>query len=262
MIRKPPLGLFITGTNTEVGKTIVTAGLLRHLRARGLDVVPMKPVQTGGVPGPEGLAAPDLEVHLKAAGMTIGPDDRALISPYVYEPACSPHLAGRMAGAYPSIDHCCACARKLGEAHDGVLIEGAGGLLVPLDEDETLLSLIIQLEVPVLIVAHIGLGTVNHSLLTIDALREAEVPIAGVIFNAPAPGTGEDFIAKDNPDAVARFGGVDILGNVPWLGDMDNGADAAWTRFEEAVPGLGMIASFFSPELPAVAGQAQPRPLR
>lgn len=236
-------GLFVTGTSTDVGKTLVTAGILRALRRRGLDIVTMKPVQTGGVPGPEGLVAPDLEAHLKAAGMSITPGQRALMSPYVYEPACSPHLAGRMAGAYPSIEHCCACAQKLGEAHQGVLIEGAGGLLVPLDEDETLLSLIIQLQVPVLIVAHIGLGTVNHCLLTIDALREAEVPIAGVVFNAAAPDAGEDFIARDNPDTVARFGGVEVLGNIPWLGDLE--ADGAWERFEEGLSGLHVIEHYF-----------------
>ena len=239
-------GLFITGTGTDVGKTIVTAGILRHLRRRGLDIVSMKPVQTGGVPGPDGLIAPDLEVHLKAADLAISAEQRALMSPYVYEPACSPHLAGRLAGNYPSIDHCCACARKLGEQHQGVLIEGAGGLLVPLDEEETLLSLIIQLEMPALIVAHIGLGTVNHCLLTIDALREAEVPIAGVIFNTVSPDVGGDFIAWDNPDAVSRFGGVELLGNVPWLGDLENDPNAAWAKFEASVHGLAAMASYFA----------------
>lgn len=236
-------GLFITGTNTGVGKTLVTAGILRHLRRRGLDVVPMKPVQTGAVPGPDGLIAPDLEEHLAAAGMTVGSGERALMSPYLYEPACSPHLAGRMTGVYPNIDHCCACAEQLDAAHAGVLVEGAGGLLVPLTEDETQLGLIIQLGAPVVIVAHIGLGTVNHCLLTIETLREARVPIAGIIFNAPEPGVDDDFVAKDNPGAVAQFGAVEVLGNVPWLGDLE--AEAAWAQFEENVPGLETIASYF-----------------
>lgn len=236
-------GLFITGTNTDVGKTFVTAGILRHLRRRGLDVVPMKPVQTGATRGPDGLVAPDLEVHLAAAGMAVDAEQRALMSPYLYEPACSPHLAGRLAGRYPSIDHCCTCAEQLGGAHEGVLVEGAGGLLVPLTEDETQLGLIIQLGAPVVIVAHIGLGTVNHCLLTIETLREARVPIAGVVFNAPESGGGDDFVAQDNPDAVAQFGAVEVLGNVPWLGDVSG--EAAWERFEEHVPGLETIASYF-----------------
>lgn len=239
-------GLFIAGTNTDVGKTLVTAGILRHLRAKGLDVVSMKPVQTGGTSTAGRLSAPDLDFHLSMAGLVATEEERSLMSPYIYEPACSPHLAGRMAGHYVNLDHCQACGEQLAAAHQGVLIEGAGGLMVPLNEEETQLGLIIQMGAPVLLVAHIGLGTVNHCLLTIETLREAEVPIAGVIFNATAPGEGEDFIGRDNPDAVAQFGAVEVLGNVPWLENLD--VDETWARFDQAVPGLDAIASFFTTE--------------
>lgn len=151
-----------------------------------------------------------------------------------------------MAGHYVNLDHCQNCGEQLADAHQGVLIEGAGGLMVPLDEEETQLGLIIQFGAPVLLVAHIGLGTISHCLLTIETLREAEVPIAGVIFNATAPGDGEDFIGRDNPDAVAQFGAVEVLGNVPWLGDLSG--DAMWERFDSSMPGLAMICSYFSPE--------------
>jgi dethiobiotin synthase len=238
-------GLFITGTSTDVGKTVVTAGILRFLRQRGMDIVPMKPVQTGGVPGEDGLMAPDLMVHLRAADLDVSAEELRLMNPYCYEPACSPHLAGRMAESYPDLDHCIPCAETLESSHDGVLIEGAGGLLVPMNEDETLLSLVIRLEVPVLLVAHIGLGTVNHCLLTIDALREAEVPIAGVVFNAPTPGAGDDFVGRDNPETVARFGGVEVLGNLPYLVGLDETPDLAWKQFEEHMPGLKTIESYF-----------------
>lgn len=239
-------GLFIAGTNTGVGKTLVTAGIMRHLRMQGLDVVSMKPVQTGGLSGAEGLTAPDLDFHLASSGLSVAPEERALMSPYVYEPACSPHLAGRMAGHYVNLDHCQSCGDQLAVAHQGLLIEGAGGLMVPLNEEETQLGLIIQFGAPVLLVAHIGLGTISHCLLTIETLREAEVPIAGVIFNATAPGEGDDFIGRDNPDAVAQFGAVEVLGNVPWLGDLTG--EAMWDRFDSNVPGLAKIFSYFSPE--------------
>lgn len=239
-------GLFIAGTNTGVGKTLVTAGIMRHLRMQGLDVVSMKPVQTGGIHGIDGLTAPDLDFHLVSSGLSVAPEERVLMSPYVYEPACSPHLAGRLAGHYVNLDHCQACGDQLADAHQGVLIEGAGGLMVPLNEEETQLGLIIQFGAPVLLVAHIGLGTISHCLLTIETLREAEVPIAGVIFNATAPGEGEDFIGRDNPDAVAQFGAVEVLGNVPWLGDLSG--DAVWERFDSSVPGLAKICSYFSPK--------------
>ena len=92
-------GLFITGTDTDVGKTYVTAGLLRFLREQGADCVPMKPVQTGAVGG----AVPDLDACLAAAGLAPDEAERSLMAPFCYEPPCSPHLAGRMAGEYPSI---------------------------------------------------------------------------------------------------------------------------------------------------------------
>ena len=97
-------GVFITGTDTDVGKTIVTAGLLRQLRNSGVNAASMKPVQTGAEVSADGkLTAPDLAVHHVAAGFTPPPDDVDLMALYLYEPACSPHLAGRMAGKYPNI---------------------------------------------------------------------------------------------------------------------------------------------------------------
>lgn len=236
-------GLFIAGTNTDVGKTLVTAGIMRHLRRQGLDVVSMKPVQTGAVLDATGLTAPDLDFHLAASGLAVSQEERALMSPYVYEPACSPHLAGRMAEHHVNLDYCEACAEQLAKAHQGVLVEGAGGLMTPLNEEETQLGLVIQIGAPVILVASIGLGTINHCLLTLETLREAEVPIAGVIFNATAPGEGEDFIGRDNPEAVAHFGAVEVLGNVPWLGALEG--DGVWERFDASVPGLAKIASYF-----------------
>lgn len=236
-------GLFVIGTGTEVGKTVVTAGLLRALRKRGLDVVSMKPVQTGGEMVGGILTAPDLAIHLAAAELNPPEDELALMSPYVFEPACSPHLAGRMAGHAVSIDHCQACAEDLAARHDGLLVEGAGGLLVPLNEDETQLALVIQIGLPVLLVAPVGLGTINHCLLTLETLHEAEVPVAGVVFNETTPGEGDSFIARDNPAAVAHFGKVAVLGNVPWIARGDGGID--WERFEGAIGGWDEIVAQF-----------------
>ena len=106
-------GVFITGTDTGVGKTIVTAGLLRQLRGAGVNAASMKPVQTGAEVSSDGkLIAPDLAVHHMAAGFTPPPDEAVLMAPYLYEPACSPHLAGRMAGRYPDIGHTKSCSSK------------------------------------------------------------------------------------------------------------------------------------------------------
>ena len=231
---KLPDKIFITGTSTEVGKTVVTAGLLRALRQRGVDAVPMKPVQTGGEPDRTGtLQAPDLCFCLSVTGMTPDNFEMALMNPYVYEPACSPHLAGRMAGSYPNVDHIVNCAEELAAKHDCVLIEGAGGIMVPLNEDTLALDLIQHLNAPVILVAHAGLGTINHTLLSINTLRQAGLEVLGVIFNEVTPTAEEDrFIADDNPDAIARFGEVEILGSIRYAESIEE-ESVFWNQFED-----------------------------
>jgi len=230
-------GIFITGTDTEVGKTIVTAGLLRGLRARGIDAVSMKPVQTGAVTQNGKLAAPDLEFHHRAAGYAPDEDERALMAPYLYEPACSPHLAGRMAGDYPKVPRILEAAQALAAKHDLLLIEGAGGVFAPLNESATMLDLMTALGLPVVLVAHRGLGTINHSLLSIRAIESAGLPLLGVVFNEVGPGE-EDFIKKDNPNAVETFGKVAILGNVDYLENVEAEPESVWNTFERCAAHL------------------------
>ncbi len=230
--------IFIAGTGTDVGKTVVTAGLLRLLRGRGIDAVSMKPVQTGAEWIDGSLMAPDLIVHWTAAGFLPDPVERALMGPYLYEPACSPHLAGRMAGSYPEIGRIVSCARALLDSHEALLIEGAGGLMAPLDETRTMIDLMKALDCPALIVAHRGLGTINHTLLSLAALRAAEIEVAGVVLNETRD-EPRDFIRADNPNAIAKFGAVRILGDVDYFREFD---DAAWDRFAACMPGLDELA--------------------
>lgn len=230
--------IFITGTDTDVGKTIVTAGLLRLLRERGMDAISMKPVQTGAEEVDGRMTAPDLTVHWQTARVEATENERDLMAPYLYEPACSPHLAGRMAGSYPDIGHIVECANRLEDAHDALLIEGAGGAMAPIDESHTMIDLMLALASPVLVVAHRGLGTINHTLLTIDALRHAKLDILGVVFNE-TQNVEPDFIKQDNPASVAQFGKVEVLGNIDYLGDLSH--EASWTRFENGLTGLNRI---------------------
>lgn len=226
-------GLFITGTDTDVGKTIVTAGLLRQLRNADINAASMKPVQTGAEPDASGeLFAPDLAVHHAAAGFAPADDERALMAPYLYEPACSPHLAGRMAGRYPEIPHIVECARTLQERYEVLLVEGAGGVYAPLTESDTMLDLMWGLGFPVLLVAHRGLGTINHTLLSLQALRARRLTVLGVVFNETQD-VESDFIKRDNPDAVAAFGDVPVLGNIDYLGDLESDPEVAWNDFDE-----------------------------
>lgn len=235
-------GLFIAGTGTGVGKTVVTAGIVRWLRGRGIDAVPVKPVQTGGVPQADGLVAPDLGFCLATAGIQPSDHEVALLSPYIYEPACSPHLAGRIKRLYPEIPHIQDCLEKLLARHEIVVVEGAGGIMVPLDEEVTILDLMKALGFPVVLVAHAGLGTINHSLLSIHALRSSGLEILGAVFNEVEVVLPEDdIIKKDNPDTVARFGDVCVLGNVRHLAGLCPTSEALWDQFERDMFGLEKI---------------------
>ena len=224
-------GLFVTGTDTGIGKTVVAAGLLRWLRRQGVDAVPMKPVETGVV-ATEAIGG-DLRFCLKAAGLAPGEDELADMGPFQYEPACSPHLAGRLAGAYPDIETIVACARRLADRHELVIVEGAGGVIVPLNESQTMLDLMDACRLPVVLVARSGLGTINHTLLSLEALRSRGLNVLGVVFNDAEPGSPSDeFISGDNPASVERFGHVRTLGRLPRLDGVDEAEGLCWDTFD------------------------------
>lgn len=234
-------GIFITGTDTGIGKTLIAAGIIRWLRAHWIDTVPMKPVQTGAERRGNALAAPDLEFCLAASGIQPNADERRLMAPYIYEPACSPHLAGRIAGKYADIEMIRKSAEMLLRRRQALVIEGAGGIMVPLNETETTLDLMKSLGFPVILVSRIGLGAINHALLSINTLNTAGLRLLGVIFNQTEPTLPENrFIEEDNPKAVADFGKVKILGSVGYLEKTLAPAEM-WQRFTQAVPGLEEI---------------------
>jgi dethiobiotin synthetase len=235
-------GVFITGTGTGVGKTVVTAGIIRWLRGKGIDAVPVKPVQTGGLSVNGALVSPDLEFCLSTAGIQAPESKIALMAPYIYAPACSPHLAGRIKGEYPKIAHIQTCVETLSSSCNMVVVEGAGGVMVPLDEQATMLDLMKSLNFPVVLVAHAGLGTINHSLLSIQALRTAGLKISGVVFNEMTPGsTKDDFIKEDNIETVAKLGRVDVLGNIAYLEGLCPHNGDLWDQFEKNMTGMQKI---------------------
>ena len=132
----------------------------------------MKPVQTGCVREQQGVKAPDIEFCLDSAGIKnidIGMD---LMAPYMFEPACSPHLAAEMAGTEISIAAITSCFKKLSEKHEYIVVEGAGGVMVPLSRRESMIDLMRALKLPVVLVARPGLGTLNHTLLSLNALKQ------------------------------------------------------------------------------------------
>jgi len=209
-------GIFITGTDTGVGKTFVSAVLLTAMRKTGIDAVPMKPVQTGCTARKGRLTAPDLTFILRSAGIKTTNSERNLMCPYKFRPACSPHLAASVAGKKISLLRIRQCFRKLSSCHRMVIVEGAGGVLVPVNGKKTMLDLMKMLDLPVILVARPGLGTINHTLLSINELRRSGLHIHGIIFNQTKPGR-PGFIEKDNFKTVALLGKVRILGYLPFI---------------------------------------------
>jgi dethiobiotin synthetase len=221
-------GVFVTGTDTGVGKTRVAGGLLRRLRAAGVDAVPMKPIQTGAVRDGRGrLASPDLDEVLAAAGLALPEPERDELAPYRFEPACSPHLAARLAGRPIELATVAAAAARLSARHAALVVEGAGGVLVPLGPALTMLDLAAELALPAVVVARAGLGTLNHVLLTVDALRQRRVPVAGVVLNETEPADEATRWVRDDNAQTLDERGARVLARVPFCPGDPGRLDAA-----------------------------------
>jgi dethiobiotin synthetase len=196
-------GLFVTATDTGVGKTIVAASMLAALRARGERVAAFKPVVTGTDEPSDPAWPPDDTLLAAAAGMHA--ED---VAPARFGPPVSPHLAAALAGE--QLDPAAlraAFAVRAAEA-DAVVAEGVGGLLVPLTPDYLVRDLVRDLGLPLAIAARPGLGTINHTLLTIEAARAAGLAVAGVVMT-PWPELPSAMEA-DNRATIARLGDVEV----------------------------------------------------
>ena len=210
-------GLFVTGTDTEVGKSIVAASICAALAARGERVAAFKPVVTG-LADPEGDFPPDHELLARAAG---GHQTPAEVAPYGYDPPLSPHLAAELAGETIEPARLVATARALAADADALVAEGVGGLLVPITPGYLIRDLARELSLPVVIAARTGLGTINHTLLTVEAARAVGLEVAGIVMT-PWPAEPAR-IEQSNRATVERLAGVQVSG----LGPVELGALAA-----------------------------------
>lgn len=195
-------GFFVTGTDTNVGKTIVSATLICALRQRQA-VCYWKPIQTGIETDNDTQTIRELADCSASEILDAG---------YRLEKPLSPHLSARLADIRIDSNK---IANLLANQSDACLwiIEGAGGVFVPLNEKEMMLDLIAKLDLPVVIAARSGLGTINHTLLTVEALRNRDLKIAGVIMNGePNP---------ENRRAIEHFGAVKVLGELPVVENLD-----------------------------------------
>jgi dethiobiotin synthetase len=221
---------FVTGTDTGVGKTTVSAGILAALRDRAIRVAALKPAETGCVSG----AAQDAQLLRAACGW--GDEvPLAAIAPHRYATPVAPAVAARLEHHPFSMERVSAAFASL-EARL-ILVEGAGGLLVPFGDGLFAADVAARLDLPLLIVARASLGTINHTLLTIFEARRRGLKVAGVILNRVLADKAPD--EDDNPAEVARLGDVRVLGTVPHIPSAARGnlaalADAVSRAFDPA----------------------------
>lgn len=218
-------GFFVTGTDTGVGKTMVCGLLAAFLRSRGVNVVTQKWVQTGS-----GGAPLDLATHRRLMGLPEAVPEGMLedLCPYRFSFPSSPHLAAEREGRIVEAAVIEEAYRRLEASHDIVLAEGVGGFLVPMARGVLTCDLVARLGLAVLVVVANRLGCVNHALLTVEAIRQRGIPLAGMIFNRPPGGIrwAPEEVLADNPRVVEEISRAPLLGEVPYLADPISGADA------------------------------------
>lgn len=213
-------GFFVTGTDTGVGKTIVSALVLNVLKMQGLKTCAMKPFETGALR--EGnLLIPSDGMFLKDAAQMEEPIN--YITPLCLEKPLAPMVAAEMDGVEIDITPVWKAYEYFKKRYEAIVVEGVGGIMVPIKKDYLVVDLIKELELPVLIVSRPGLGTINHTLLTINELLRRDISIRGIIFNFSAPPEGS-LAEETNPSIISRLTDVPVIGIVPYLKSFDSEA--------------------------------------
>lgn len=207
------MDLFVTGTDTEVGKTILSA-----LLVAALDRSYWKPIQTGRL---EGRMPTDRETVIAATGLA---PRHAFPETYVFDPPVSPHLAAREAGVTIGLD-----AIRRPDTDRPLVIEGAGGAMVPINDTHLMVDVMARLGAPIVIATRTALGTINHTLLTLEALLRRDLEVLGVVL------IGEE--NRENRRAIEHYGNVPVAGWIPPLGNIDRrGLLEAWEkRFDKTL---------------------------
>ncbi len=207
---------FVTGTDTGVGKTLVSSALLRAFAARGCSTVGMKPVAAGCEPGHNGLCCEDVESLIAAANCAA---PREWINPYAFEPPIAPHIAAAQAGVEIDIGTIVAAFAKLRESADVVIVEGVGGFRVPLNAGQDTADLALALGLPVILVVGMRLGCLNHALQTAEAIRARGLELAGWVANTIDASMS---FFPENLDALQTRLDCPLLAELPHLAPHQN----------------------------------------
>ena len=202
-------GIFVTGTGTEIGKTVIAGGLAACLKAVGMHVGVMKPISTGDTADAR---------FLKHAAQV--DDALSAINPIYLRHPLAPSVAARMEDQEIDLSRVETAFTALQQKYDFVIVEGVGGIAVPIRDDFLVAQLIAQLKLPVLIVATAGLGTLNHTLLTVTFAKQFSIHIAGIVLNGLRPETA-GLAEATNPVEIEKLTGIPVLGVVPYQKQLD-----------------------------------------
>ncbi len=211
--------LFITGTDTDVGKTYVTAGLAVVLRKMDVDVGVMKPFAAGSVQK-KGYKSEDIEILSRAAHAC---DPENLVNPQFFPIPASPYTAWKKLKTKPKIPTILSSFKKLSKLHDMLLVEGMGGIMTPILKDYYITNLIKEMKIPTIIVTRSKVGTVNHTIMTVQMCEKYKIPVKGIIINDFEDG----YPVKDLTKDLQNLTGVPVLGSIPFIKDM---SDASLNR--------------------------------
>lgn len=205
-------GLFVTATDTGVGKTIVAGGIAGALRRQGIRVGVYKPIQSGNLAEDKNGDAARLKY---LSGVE---DSLADICPYSVEEPLTPQLALQHAGRLVNLEDIAGKYRDLQEKYDSLIVEGAGGLAVPYTEDGMVADAARKFNLPLLIVSRPHLGTINHTVLTVEYARKQGLEVLGIVFSGIGK-TLPNEAEQTNAEMIVRYGKVPFLGSLHWLGD-------------------------------------------
>ena len=203
-------GFFITGTDTGIGKTAIALGMMAALQEKGLKVAAMKPVSAGGELTGEGLRNEDAVMLMRQSSVDLPYE---VVNPYAFEPAIAPHIAAGQVGVEMQTEPLLADLNNIREQCDIVMVEGAGGWLVPFNKSETMADVAKSMDLQIILVVGMRLGCLNHALLTQDSIEQMGMKLAGWVANSITP----DFPSStENLHTLEKRLHAPLLGTIPY----------------------------------------------
>ncbi len=216
--------VFITGTDTGVGKTVISGGLAGAWKEKGHDVGVMKPVATGGIMINGEITSPDLlfmQAALGSCQKDEKKDEKELCMPYCLKTPAAPAIAAQVEGVEIVPENIHQAYKALARQHELMIVEGIGGLLVPINWDYLVADLVIDLQLPLLIVCSSRLGTINHTLLTIECARRRGIEVLGIVINMPSDSQCQTVAEQTVSEVLKKITDIPVLGIIPWSKSID-----------------------------------------